>query len=444
MTKKQSGKRRNAKCPECGKSFAGSRYLNQHMQSQHNNNNNNDIGGQEICRKCNKAISKSHMARHKMRCGAIKKREEEIKEKKTFIFFLNFIIKLIMIYNKKVDIANIIGDEYDQRRHLYNEKGEIIEDDENSSLLPAPQKEEDNSPAPSDSEENNNNKEVIEIAKYFNKIKKQEININNKALNKYFAIKNTRINHNNIKKITKNKKIELIRRINNNNNNNNLKYKDGASDLFLEYINQFAFTKISCRQIIRNATDDKKIIEKADQIINKKINDYLTDEEIKNKGKEIENWLANTRNNNIFYNEKVELFTLLAKNFFKKENDSIKNLQCDYCFHFTLNKKRHLFQCEKYKKSFGNNKGALIINYLHICHPYMNPDVILGVTNYLKKKDLNFIYKNTRGILKFGLLKRLKEEAKKKEENIKKKKIIRKKDWVAEIIKEIDEENNKK
>ena len=450
MAKKQSNRRRNAKCPECVKPFAGSRYLKQHMNSQHknnnnNNDNNNDYGVQDRCDVCNKAISKSNMARHKMKCGAIKRREEARKEKKSFIFFLNFIIKIIMIYNKKIDIANLIGDEYEQRRHLYNEKN-IIEDDENSSLLPAPQKEENNSPMPSEPEDNesnegnNNDEEVIAIAKYFNKFKKEEINNNNKALRKYFAIKNTRINHNNIKILTKNNKIEMIRRINNNNNNNDLKYKDGASDLFLEYINQFAFTKISCRQVIRNATDDEEIIKKADQIINKKISDYPTDEEIKNKGEEIENWLAITRNNNIFYNENIEKFSLMAKNFFKKEINFINNLQCDYCFHFIFNKKRHLFQCKKYKNSFGENKGALVLNYLRICYPYMKPEVKSRVANYLEKKDLKYIYENTRGILKFGLLKRLEEEEKKKEEKKEKKKIIKKKSWVAQIIKEIDEE----
>ena len=298
MAKKQSNKRRSTKCQECGKSFAGPRYLKQHIQSQHNNNNNNNnelVQEDKItCNKCKKAISKSHIARHKVRCGAILKRKEEIKNKKSFIYFINFIIKLIMIYNKKVEIANIIGDEYDQRRHLYNEKEEIIEDDENSSRLPAPSKEENNSPMPSDSEnENNNNNnddenENIDIlAKYFNSIKKEGIKEDKKALRKYFEIKNTKIKHNKIKILTKNKKIEMIKKINNNNNNNDLKFNDGNSDLFLEYINKFVFTKISCRQVIRNATEDENIIKKADQIIIKKINDYPMDEEIRKKDKEI-------------------------------------------------------------------------------------------------------------------------------------------------------------
>lgn len=343
-----------------------------------------------------------------------------------------------MIYNKKVDIANIIGDDYEQRRHLYNEK-EIIEDDENSSILPAPEKEEENSPMPSDSENNNDN-EINTVVKYFNKLRKGEININNKAARKYFAIKNTKIIHNKIKILTKNKKLEIIRRINNDNNNNNLKYKDGNSDLFLEFIKNFAFTKISCKQIIRNATNDENIINKADQIINKKINDYPTDEEINKKDEEIKNWLATTRNNSIFYNENVEKFSLIAKNFINNDENYIKNIQCDYCFRFTFNKKRHLLQCKKFKNNFKTNSGAMLINYLHICHPYIKPEVVNSIAKHLEKKSLKYIYENTRGLLKFGLIKKLEEEEKNKEEIKKKKKIKKKRNWVTEIIKEIDEE----
>jgi hypothetical protein len=348
-----------------------------------------------------------------------------------------------MIYNKKVDIANILGDEFDQRRHLYNNNNNIIEDDENSSLLPPPKKEENDSAEPSesnndnnDNDNNNDESEVESIIKYFRKINKKEINNNSKALRKYFAIKNTRINHNKIKILTKNEKINIIKRINLENDNNELKYNDGYSDLFLEYIKQFAFTKISCRQVFRYATDDEELIRKADQIINKKINDYPTDEEIKNKDEKINYWLAKTRNNNIFYNENIEKFILLIKNFLNKS----KKNQCEYCQKYILNIKRHLFQCKKFKNSFKNNKGAMIINYIHRCRPFTKPEVINSAVSYLSKMPIEEIYKNMRGLLKFGLLKKIKENEEKKEKiKEKKEKKIKKKDWVAQIIKEIDE-----
>jgi hypothetical protein len=444
MAKKTSSKKRTTKCGICGSTFAGSRYLKQHILSKHNNNNENQmLGGSNekiLCSKCGKAISTSHIARHKVICHLIKEKKERKNEKKSFIYFLNFIIKLIMIYNKKVDIANILGDKFEQRRHLYNNEN-IIEDDENSSRLPAPPKEENESEELSESnnnndDDNNNESEVESIIKYFNKIKKEEIKTNNKALKTYFAIKTTRINHNKIKIITKNEKINIIKRINIQNDNNNLKYNDGLSDLFLEYIKQFAFTKISCRQVFRYATANDEIIKEADQIINKKINDYPTDEEIKNKDEKINDWLAKTRNNNIFYNENIEKFTLLIKNFLNKN----RNNQCEYCLKFTLNMKRHLFQCKKFKNSFKNNKGAMIINYIHRCRPFTKPEVISSAVSYLSKMPIEEIYKNTRGLLKFGLLKKIKENEEKKEKiKEKKEKKIKKKDWVTQIIKEIDE-----
>jgi len=461
MTKKQSNKKRNYKCSQCGRLFTGSRYLTQHINTQHNNNNNNNSvleeGGKKICRKCGKVVSKKHMAEHKTKCGAMMKKEEKRKEKKSFNFFLNFLIKLISIYNEKVEIANLIGDEFDQRKYLYKYKNkELIkeEDDENSSLILPPPKSEENSPMPSESENeednkgsqnkecNNNEEKISTIAKYFKKLRKKEINLNNKALRKYFEIKSTKIDHNKIKIITNNKKIEEIRKLNYYNNNNDLKMNDGNTDLFLECINQYAFTKISCRQVIRYATTDKEIIRNADKIINKKIKDYPTDQEIKSKDEEISNKLANIRNNNMFYNEKIEFFTLLVKNFLNKEQIFLKKIQCDYCFHFVLNKKRHLLQCKKFKNTFEKNKGALLMKYLLLCYPLIKPEVKLRVTRYLEKKSLKYIYKKTRGILKFGLLKALEKEEEKKEKKKETKK-IKKKDWLDNFYKELKEEEKR-
>ena len=348
-----------------------------------------------------------------------------------------------MIYNKKVDIANMLGDDNDKRRHLYSLNNNNNKDDDSSSCNPAPEEKSELSLSSKtqkkenedDNNDNDNDNDKVGIlSEYFRKLKKEEVKKDNKKLKKYFDIKHTRINHNKIKEIVKEKKEELINKINEFNNNKDLKYNDGESDLFLEYVKDFAFTKISCRQIIRNATNDAEIIAKADRIINKKINDYPTDEEIKKKDEKIVNWLAKTRNNSIYFNDMAEEFKLMTQNFLKK----IRNNQCSYCLKFTFNKKRHLFQCEKFKNSFGNNKGAMLIQYLKICVPFMKPEVVNSIALYLRDRDLDFIYKNTRGLLKFGLLKKIKEEEeKKKEEEEKKKKEIKKKDFLADILKDL-------
>jgi hypothetical protein len=100
--------KKNYKCEQCGLTLKSQRGLTQHVNQKHaDNNNNNNDGEFTTCHICNRKFARSHIARHKKIC-----------KNNQIMAIVNFIFKIITIYNNNIKVENYIGNDDNKKKQF--------------------------------------------------------------------------------------------------------------------------------------------------------------------------------------------------------------------------------------------------------------------------------------------------------------------------------------
>lgn len=454
---KKFGKRKAVKCTICGHSFTNKGCLDKHKSAIHFNNN----------KKFNYYNNNKNL---------LKK-------------FIKFIIKLVFLINENIEIKNYIGDKFEQRKaqnNLLNNKKEIPDDSSEN-----PQKDtwvlsekfhniekkinKENSSVTSWANDNieelnwgQNIEDKINALRHENKIKEErEKAKQEEELKQYGEILNflsqfadkkkneqidIKIKRNIIQTIKEGGREILIKSINNKYGENN-EIIENLHDPLLEYEGDFAYVKLSVRELFIHSIPDNKMLKFIINYINKKIVDYPTDNEIQQELPLAFSHITRMRSGNPFYG--IE-FNKIKEIILKYFNNDIHEYQCQFCKKYILNKKRHSMHCKDFKNELQKSPEKILKKFLEENYKKINLNDIDIIVDKFKKiskinveitcRDLPKFIKNRKNYcLKIKKIRENKEKKQKEQMNkpLQTRRSNNSNQFVRELLKEIDEEMKK-
>ena len=333
------------KCEKCGKICKSKRGLTQHKCQNDNNDNK-----YKICPFCDDLQNEKNYKRHKMRC-----------HKKLFfnLFskFLNFLYKIIILYNNKNNIDNFLRFNEEKKYFIFQEKIK--------------------------------NKNENEIKKEEEEFKNENYISKNQDILKTIISK--------MKKEKEERKLSILKDINLENNDEKKNFFDKLYDIY-DISEKKELPGLSFRQLIfdflkENDIKNPLIIIRINRKYKKK--DFYTNDEIK----KIDTNMAAKINDSMIVNSKYEAayqkFYKILENFYEGKS----KYKCIFCEKYNLHRFKHFKKCQKFKNLFNNENNEIIItkflNYYYDNEKLSKiPDIYNNIIKKYSEKTFAYFINN--------------------------------------------------
>ena len=376
-----------------------------------------------------------------------------------------------MLINDNIEIKNYIGDDFQQRKAQYNINNNIEVPLNNSDLRDKVAATLDDADIFEryDSYMEGIPKKKIEIQK--SKEEEEDEVINNlKKLNKKRGKEEEEADEeeiDNLKQFTE--EIKKTKIIYNDmkylKNVDKDKYKDALAEMenfdkymakwepYLEVMGEFIYTKISVTQIFKEVIPNhlnsykwvKEQIKK--KMEKRKQKDYPTDFCVSKWNPELYNELLKARSKNPQYDKEFSRIKQMVVKFYEGE---YQDFQCDVCHKFVANKKRHCLHCPEFKQKLEEEGEKKLKKFIENNYKKINLLDVDKILEEFKGKKTDYICENLPRIIKNW--KKIQKNKIEKAERSRANKVFKRKsagtlkDWkkmIAQIKKEIDEEDEK-
>ena len=338
-----TGKSLKFKCEKCGKICKSKRGLTQHKCQNDNNDNK-----YKICPFCDDLQNTKNFKRHQMRC-----------HKKLFfnLFskFLNFLYKIIILYNNKNNIDNFLRFNEEKKYFIFQEKIK--------------------------------NKNENEIKKEEEEFKNENYISKNQDILKKIILE--------MKKEKEERKLNIFKDINLENNKKEI--FDKLYDIY-DISEKNELPGLSFRQLIfdflkENDIKNPLIIIRINRKYKKK--DFYTNDEIK----KIDTNMAAKINNSMIVNSKYEVVYQKFYNMLKNFYEGKSKYKCIFCEKYNLHRFKHFKKCQKFKNLFNNENNEIIItkflNYYYDSEKLSKiPDIYNNIIKKYSEKPFDYFINN--------------------------------------------------